>query len=149
MIREKITTELKKSLKSKDKERTAALRLIVSALKSKDIDARGKTPLTDVDILSLLQNMIKQRRESIEMYIKGNRPELANSEEKEIEVIQSFLPQPLGEEEIQDAIKKAITACSATTIKDMGKVVSYLKEHFAGRIDFSSVAPKIREKLGN
>ena len=149
MIREKIASELKKSLKLRDKERTAAIRLIMSSLKSKDIDARGKSPLTTADILSLLQNMIKQRRESIDMYLKGNRPELASNEQKEISVIQFFLPKALGKEETEKAIETAISKTSATSIKDMGKVMAYLKEQFAGQIDFSLVASKIKEELGN
>jgi len=149
MLREKITAELKKSLKAQDKERVAAIRLIISSLKSKDIDARGGKPVTDTDILSLLQNMIKQRRESIDMYVKGNRPELADGEKKEIEIIKFFLPEPLNVEEANRAIEQAINNVTATSLKDMGRVMNCLKEQFAGRLDFSTIAPKIKEKLGN
>ncbi len=149
MLREKITSELKIALKTQNKSRLAAIRLILAALKSKDIDARGKDPITDAGIMSMLQSMIKQRRESIYMYTKGNRKELADKEQTEIDIIQSFLPQPLNAKESAQSIEKAISISGASSIKDMGKVISYLKENFSGRLDFSTIAQEIKEKLGN
>lgn len=151
MLRDRIAEELKTSLKNKDKDRISTIRLIISALKLKDIEARGtenSTGTPESSILSMLQVMIKQRRESIDMYKKGGRDELAKKEQKEIDIIQEFLPKPLSDAEITAALDEAITQTQASSLRDMGKVVNILKGKYTGRIDFSTLAPKVKAKLG-
>jgi uncharacterized protein YqeY len=140
---------MKDALKSGDKPRLSAVRLINAAVKDRDIEARGagKERATEDEIVSLLQKMIKQRQESAAMYEKGGRPELAAQEQAEIAVITAFLPQQLSESEVAAAIKDAIAATGASTIKDMGKVMAALREHHAGRIDFSKAGPLVKAAL--
>ena len=147
-MREKITADLKTAMKAGDRARVDALRLITAALKDKDIEARGagKTCRED-DVLALLQKMIKSRQESLEIYEKNNRPELADKERYEIAVISSYLPQPMSEAEVAEAIKAAIAETGATSIKDMGKVVAALKAKYAGRMDFGKASAVVKAAL--
>jgi len=147
-MREKITADLKVAMKSGDRQKVDALRLINAALKDKDIEARGagKTVSED-DILALLQKMIKSRQESLDIYEKNNRPDLADKERGEIAVISSYLPQQLGEAEVAEAIKAAIAELGATSIKDMGKVVAALKAKYAGRMDFGKASAVVKAAL--
>jgi hypothetical protein len=140
---------MKEAMKSGDKPRLSAVRLINSAVKDRDIEARGagKGQATEDEIVTLLQKMIKQRQESAALYEKGARPELAAQERAEIAVISSFLPQQLGESEVAAAIKEAIAATGAASIKDMGKVMAVLRERHAGRIDFSKAGPVLKAAL--
>ncbi len=133
MIRERIADETKLAMKSGDKARLSTLRLVSSAIKNADIEARtqGKEP-TDDALLGLLQKLVKQRQESAELYDKGARPELAAAERAEITVIQSFLPQQMSEEETRAAIAGAIAETAATSVKDMGKVMAALRARYAG-----------------
>ena len=149
-LREKFNTVMKDAMKSGDKPRLSAVRLINAAVKDRDIEARGagKEKATEDEIVVLLQKMIKQRHESVGMYEKGGRPELAAQEQAEIAVITGFLPQQLGESEVAAAIKEAIAATGATSIKDMGKVMAALKERHAGKIDFSKAGPAVKAALG-
>ena len=120
-------------------------------LKDRDIAARGTgntTGIADSDILRLLQGMVKQRRESIAMYRQGNRPELAQQEEEEIAVIESFLPQQMGEEEVAAAAKAAIAETGAAGVKDMGKVMAVLRERHAGVIDMANAGAVVKQLLG-
>ncbi len=147
-MREKITADLKAAMKSGDRQKVDALRLINAALKDKDIEARGagKTVSED-DILALLQKMIKSRRESLDIYEKNSRPDLADKERGEIAVISSYLPQQLGEAEVAEAIKAAIAELGATSIKDMGKVVAALKAKYTGRMDFAKASAAVKAAL--
>ena len=128
-MRERFTTEMKEAMKAGDKRKLGTVRLIQAALKDKDIEARGagKGQATDEEILALLQKMIKQRQESITMYEQGGRPELAQQEREEAEVIASFLPKQMDEAEVKAAIEAAIAETGAASMKDMGKVVGALR----------------------
>jgi len=140
---------MKDALKSRDKPRLSAVRLINAAVKDRDIEARGagREKATEDEIVALLQKMIKQCHESAALYEKGARPELAAKEQAEIAVISSFLPQQLDESEAAAAIKAAIAATGATSIRDMGKVMAALKERHAGRMDFSKAGPAVKAAL--
>ena len=149
-MREKITQDLKDAMKAGDRAKVDALRLINAALKDKDIEARGASKhLSDDDILSLLQKMIKSRQESFDIYVKAGRQELADKEKGEIEVISAYLPQQLTEAETLDAVQAAIAEVGAASIKDMGKVVAALKAKFTGRMDFSKASAAVKAALGS
>ena len=147
-MREKITADLKTAMKAGDRARVDALRLINAGLKDKDIEARGagKT-LSEDDVLALLQKMIKSRQESLDIYEKNNRPELADKERFEISVISSYLPSQMSEAEVADAIRATVAELGATSIKDMGKVVAALKAKYAGRMDFGNASAVVKAAL--
>ncbi len=147
-MREKITADLKTAMKSGDRARVDALRLINAALKDKDIEARGagKT-LSEDEALALLQKMIKSRQESLDIYEKNNRPDLADKERFEIAVISGYLPSQLSEAEVAEAVKAAVAELGATSIKDMGKVVAALKAKYAGRMDFGKASGLVKASL--
>jgi uncharacterized protein YqeY len=148
--RDEINGALKEAMKNKDMEKVATVRLIVSAMKDKDINSRTDGPdagIGDSEILSLLQSMIKQRKESAKIYVENNRPELAAKEEAEIAVIESFLPKQLSDAEVAAVIEKVIASTGAASIKDMGKVMAELKANYAGQIDMGKVGGVIKEKL--
>lgn len=148
-MREKITQDLKDAMKAGARAKVDALRLINAALKDKDIEARGagKT-LTEEDMLALLQKMIKSRQESLEIYEKAARADLAEKERGEIEVISAYLPQQLSEAETAEAVKAAIAEVGAASIKDMGKVVAALKAKYTGRMDFGRASAAVKAALG-
>lgn len=149
-LREKFTENLKAAMHAKDEITVSTLRLIISAMKDKDIAARtaeSREGIKDEQILSLLQAMIKQRQESIKMYLQGGRPELAERESAEIRVIEGYLPRQLSEDEMKAAVQKTIAAIGATTVKDMGKVMAELKAAYSGQMDFSKVGGMVKEKL--
>jgi uncharacterized protein YqeY len=150
MIRDRISDETKAAMKGGDKARLSTLRMVSSAIKNAEIEARtsGKGEVTDDSLLGLLQKLIKQRQESAELYDKGNRAELAAQERAEIAVIQSFLPQQMGEDEVRAAIAGAIKETSATSGKDMGKVMAALKAQYAGRMDFAKASGAVKAMLG-
>ena len=140
MLRERLNEELKKAMLAKQQRATATLRLILAALKDRDIAARGKGQtegIGDDDILSMLQTMIKQRRESIEMYRKGGRDELARQEAEEIEIIEGYLPEQMDDAAIEAAIRQTIESVGASGLKEMGKVMATLREEYAGQMDFA------------
>ncbi|HMN51789.1 MAG: GatB/YqeY domain-containing protein [Xanthobacteraceae bacterium] len=149
MLRDQINNALKDAMKSGEKLKLSTLRLVNSALKNADIEARGqgKGPLDDAALLALLQKMIKQRQESIEMYEKGGRPELAANERGEIEVIQGFLPKQMSDAEVQAAIKAAIAETGAASVKDMGKVIGVLRAKYAGQMDFGKASGLVKASL--
>ena len=149
MLRERFTAEMKEAMKAGDKGRLGAIRLIQAALKDKDIEARGngKEPLSDEEILALLQKMVKQRQESIAMYEQGGRTELAQQEKDEVAVISSYLPQQMDEAETKAAIQAAIAETGAASMKDMGKVVVALRAKYAGRMDFAKASALVKEML--
>ncbi|SDA19425.1 hypothetical protein SAMN02799622_02244 [Methylobacterium sp. UNC378MF] len=149
MLRARLTTEMKEAMKAGDKDRLATVRMIQAALKDRDIEARGngKDPISDDEILSLLQKMIKQRTESANVYEQGGRPELAANERAEIAIIESFLPQQMDEAETQAAIDAAIAETGAAGPKDMGKVIAALKGAYAGRMDFGKASGLVKAAL--
>lgn len=151
MLRQRLNDELKAAMKSRDQRATSTLRLILAALKDRDIAARPRGVTDGVDeteIVDMLQKMVRQRQESIELYKKGNRPELVAQEQGEIEMIERFLPQKMSETETEQAIQSVIGELGAATIKDMGRVMAALKERYAGRMDFGKVGQQVKQKLG-
>jgi uncharacterized protein len=151
-IRENISKLLKEAMIKKDTKLTGTLRLILAALKDKDINVRSNdnpNGINETEIISLLQNMIKQRNASIEMYIQGNRDDLVKIEEDEIAIISNFLPEQLSENEINEIIINTIKSSSASSIKDMGKVINLIKLQYNGKMDFGAVSKIIKEKLLN
>ena len=149
-MREQISEAYKNALKSGDKRRTATLRAINAEIKNKDIEARGqgKGPLTDADILPMLQKMVKQREESLAIYTQAGRDDLATVEKEEVEILSEFLPKGMSEAEIEAAIREAIAKTGAEGGKDMGKVIASLKADYPGRIDFSKASAKVKAALG-
>ena len=150
MLREKFTADLKTAMIAKDEIKVSTIRLIISALKDKDIAARtaeNREGIKDEQILSLMQSMIKQRQESIKMYQQGNRQDLVDREAGEIKVIESYLPTQLSEDEMKAVVQKTITAIGATNVKDMGKVMAELKAKYSGQMDFSKAGGIVKEKL--
>jgi len=147
-MREKLKEDLKVAMKAGERQKVDALRLINAALKDKDIEARvsGGT-VSDADVLAVLQKMIKSRQESLDIYEKNNRPDLAEKERSEIAVITSYLPAQLGEAEAAEAIKAAIAETGASSIKDMGKVVAALKAKYTGQMDFSKASAAVKAAL--
>jgi hypothetical protein len=144
-MRDRLAAETKAALKSQDKARLSALRLITAALQQADIAARA--PIADQDIPALLQKMIKQRRESLAIYEKAGRTEQAQQEATEIAVIEEFLPKQMTEAEAKAAIAAAVKEAGATSPKEMGKVMSLLKERHAGRMDFGKASGQVKELL--
>ena len=151
MLRTRLNDELKLAMKAKDSCRTSTLRLILAALKDRDIAARSKDNadgIGDDEILSMLQTMVKQRKESITMYEKGGRDELAAREAEEIDVIKDFLPSQLSEEETAAAVGEIITETEAAGLKDMGRTMAELRSRYAGRMDFSVASEIVKSQLG-
>ena len=148
-MRERLMTELKEAMKAGNKRKISTVRLIQAALKDKDIEARGagKGQATDEEILALLQKMIKQRQESIAIYDANNRPELAQGEREEAEVIGTFLPRQMDDAEVRAAVEAAIAATGAGSLKDMGKVIGALRAEHAGRMDFGKASALVKELL--
>jgi uncharacterized protein YqeY len=149
VLRDDINNALKQAMKAHDERRVSTLRLINSALKNADIEARGqgKAPLSDEELLGLLRKMIKQRQESVELYEKGERPELAAKEREEIAIIAAYLPKQMSETETLAAIAAVIKDVGAASMKDMGKVMAALKERHAGQMDFSKASGTVKGLL--
>ncbi|MCT6870868.1 MAG: GatB/YqeY domain-containing protein [Bartonella sp.] len=149
MLRDDINNALKTAMKEQDKARLSTLRLINAAVKDRDIANRGegKAAVDDAELQSILARMIKQREESAKMYDEGGRPELSAAERAEIEIIREFLPRQLDDAEVEKAIADAVEATQAESLRDMGKVMAWLKERYNGQIDFSKVGAIVREKL--
>lgn len=148
--REKINAAMKDALKNKEMERLAAIRLIIAAMKDKDVASRTDGRNDGIDesgVLSLLQSMIKQRTESAKIFRENNRPELATKEEGEIAVIESFLPKQLSDDEVGKVIEGIIASTGATSIKDMGKIMAELKANYAGQMDMGKAGGVIKSKL--
>lgn len=149
VLRDNINNALKDAMKARDERRVSTLRLMNAAIKNADIEARGsgKDPLNEAELLSLFQKMIKQRQESIELYDKGGRPELAKQEKDEMEIISSYLPKQMSDAEAVAAIASIVQEINAQTMKDMGRVMAALRERFAGQMDFGKASGKIKELL--
>lgn len=150
MLRTKFTEALKEALKAKNDCAVSTIRLILAALKDRDIAARGNGNAEGIgedEILSMLQTMLKQRNESIRLYEQGGRLELAEQERAEIEVIRSFMPEQLDEAASTEAIKEVIKEVGARELKDMGRAMAVLKERYAGRMDFAKASGIVRQLL--
>ena len=149
-LRAQLTDAMKDAMKAKDAKRLATVRLMLAALKDKDIAARSETSrelLSDDEILGLMAKMIKQREESAAVYRQGGRPELAENEEAEIAIIRTFMPRQMDEAEAKAVIQAVITEVGAASIKDMGKVMAVLKERYAGQMDFGKASAATKDAL--
>jgi hypothetical protein len=149
-LREQFNEQMKEAMKAKDQKRLSTVRMILAAVKDKDIAARTETSregVSDDDVLGLLAKMIKQREESAAAFDGGGRPELAKSEREEIEIIRTFMPKQMSPEESKAAVEKAIADVGAISIKDMGKVMAALKERYAGQMDFAKASGMTKEAL--
>ena len=148
-IRDEITNKLKEAMIRKDGDLLNTLRLIKASIKEKDIIAKGngKIDISDQEIISVLQSMIKQRKVSIEMYLNGKRDDLAKKEENEIRIISKFLPEQLSTKEIEIVINEIITSSSANSVRDIGKIINLMKEKYDGKMDFGVASKLIKEKL--
>jgi uncharacterized protein len=150
MLRKRLEEGLKDSMRARDDCATSTLRLILAALKDRDIAERGKgnpAGLSDEQILGLLRSMVKQRHESIRLYEQGNRPELAEQESREITVIERFLPPQLNEGAIADAVSTVVDELEAKTLKDMGRVMAALKQRYPGQMDFAKAGALVKQRL--
>jgi uncharacterized protein YqeY len=149
-LRARFTEELKAAMRAGDTARVSTIRMITAKLKDADIASRpsGVDEIPEDQITSLLRGMVKSRRESVELYRQGNRPELAEKEEAEIAVIESFLPQQLDEAAMQAAVKEAVAETGASSIKDMGKVMAALKAKHAAVLDMAKAGPMVKAALG-
>ena len=151
MLRQDLNESLKEAMKAKDGCATSTIRLILAAIKDRDIAARTQgagEKISDEQILEVLQKMVRQRKESIEMYAKGGRQDLVDRESHEIEVVEAFLPKPLSEAESQEAVAGVIGELGASSIKEMGQVMGELKRRYAGRMDFSKASTLVKDTLG-
>jgi uncharacterized protein len=151
MLRARLTEALKTAMKAKDECAVSTVRLILARLKERDIEARPRgnpSGISDAEMVAMMQGMIKQRHESIELYEKGGRPELAQKERDEIAVIESFMPRRLSEEEMGQAIRQVIGEVGASGMKDMGRVMAKLRERYAGTMDFAKASGVVKAQLG-
>jgi len=145
-LKERITDDMKAAMRSGEKERLGVIRMITSAIKQREVDER--ITLDDAQVLSVLEKMIKQRKESVVQFQAGNRPDLVAKEAGEITLLQGYLPSQLSDAELDALIAEAITATGAASIKDMGKVMGIIKGKAQGRADMAAVGAKIKAKLG-
>ena len=148
-IVDKIDKSLTDALKNKDQDRTLTLRSIISQKKQKEIEKRtqDKKNITDEDMILILNKMVKQRRESIELYKQGGRQDLVDKETKELKIIQEYLPEQLSEEEIKEICEQAINNLKASSLKDMGKVMGIIKSKYKGSVDLSVAGKILKDKL--
>jgi len=144
-LKQAITDDMKSAMKAGEKERLGTIRLILSAIKQQEVDSRKD--LEDSDIIAILDKMSKQRRESIDQYEKAGRDDLAGKEKAELEILQTYLPSQLGDDEIAAMIDEAIKATGAEAMKDMGKVMGILKPKMQGRADMAAVSAQIKSRL--
>ncbi len=144
-IRQTISDDMKTFMRAKDTARLGAIRLLQASIKQKEVDERIE--LNDDQILSVIQKMLKQRKDSIEAYQQANRQDLIDQEQLEIEVLTKYMPEPLSDEEINQYIEEAVASTGASDMKDMGKVVGVLKSKVAGRADMAEVSKQVRQKL--
>jgi uncharacterized protein YqeY len=151
MLREKLNEALKDAMRARDMTAVSTVRLILARLKEQDIEARAKGNtggISDADMLAMFGSMIKQRQESIAAYRQGNRQDLADKEQAEIDVIRRFMPQQLDAAGVEEAIRKAMAATGATSVKQMGPLMAWLKANYAGQMDFAQIAGIVRKNLG-
>ena len=148
MLREKINEAVKTAMKSQDKPRLSTLRLVNAAIKNAEIESeRAGKPLAEDDLVGILQKMVKQRQESLEIYDKAGRKELADQERGEIDVIRGFMPQQMSEDEAKAAIAEVIRETGAQGVRDMGKVMAALKQGYAGKMDFGKASGLVKSLL--
>ena len=149
MLRDDINTALKEAMKAKNERAVSTLRMVNSTLKNADIEARGanKPALGDAEVIAALQKMVKQRQESVELYKKGGREDLAKQEQEEIEIISGYLPKQMSEAEMAAAIDSAIAETGAAGMKDMGKVIGVLRGKYAGQMDMAKASAQVKAKL--
>ncbi|HET7176853.1 MAG TPA: GatB/YqeY domain-containing protein [Gammaproteobacteria bacterium] len=145
-LKDQVTSDMKEAMKAGAKERLAVIRLILAAVKQKEVDER--ITLDDAQLLAVLEKMLKQRRESVTQFLQGNRKDLADKEEAEIKVIQAYMPAQLSDAELDKLVAEAVAQSGAASVKDMGKVMGILKPKVAGKADMSAVSAKIKAKLG-
>ena len=150
-LRARLNDELKTGMRARDERLVGTVRLVLAGLKERDIAARPKgiTAVPDEEIMQMMNGMIKQRRDSIALYQQGGRPELAQREQDEIDIIQRFLPKQLDDAAVAEAVKATIAAVGAASVKDMGKVMAALKERYAGQMDFSRASAVVKQQLGS
>lgn len=149
-LRDEISEETKTAMRAKDSARLSTLRLISAAVKDRDIAARAEDRcegISDAEILSILSKMVKQREESAKTYEDNGRPELAERERSEIEIIRNFMPKPLTDDEMKQAVAKIIEENGATCLKDMGKIMGQLKSQYAGRLDMGKAGAVVKTHL--
>ena len=148
-LREQLQNQIKDAMRAKAADRLSGLRLISSAIKDREIALRGEggAEVTDADVLAILGKMVKQRQESVRMYIEGGRLDLAEKERNEIKVIEEFLPRQLSMAEVEAAIAAAVAETAATSVKDMGRVMAVLKGKYTGQMDFGAVGALIKARL--
>ena len=144
-LKEQITEEMKAAMRARDTQRLSAIRLVLAAIKQKEVDERKD--LSDQDVISVVEKMIKQRRESITQYEKAARADLADVEKFELAVLQTYMPQPLSESEVEAAVAAALPESGAQGVRDMGKVMGVLKNKLAGRADMSVVSATVKARL--
>ncbi|MBB43712.1 MAG: glutamyl-tRNA amidotransferase [Rhodospirillaceae bacterium] len=150
MLRDAISGELKDAMRSKDTLKTATLRLIIAAIQDRDIAVRtdgNPDGISDDEVMKVLQTMVKQRQESIKMYEKGNRPELAAQEAQEISIIRSFMPEQMSNTEIEEAVNQLLIETGASSLKDMGSSMAALRKRYAGRMDFGKASEILKASL--
>jgi uncharacterized protein YqeY len=149
VLRESINNATKEAMKARDERRVSTLRLMNAAIQNADLEAggQGKPPLNEAELMALFQKLIKQRHDSVEMYDKGGRPELAERERAEIEIIASYLPKQMADVEAGAAITAILHEINAQGMKDMGRAMTTLRERFAGTMDFGKASAKIKELL--
>jgi uncharacterized protein YqeY len=150
-LKDQITEDMKTAMRAKDSARLSTVRLLLAAMKQKEVDERmvlTGTVLTDADVLAIIDKMVKQRRESIAQFDKAGRNDLAEAEKAEIGVLSGYLPQQLSEAEVGEAVAAAISESGAAGVKDMGKVMAVLKPKLAGRTDMGRVSGLVKAKLG-
>jgi uncharacterized protein YqeY len=145
-LKERVTDDMKAAMRAKDAARLSAVRLLLAAMKQKEVDERVE--LADVDVLSIIEKMLKQRRESIAQYEKAARQDLADQEKFEIGVLSAYLPQQMSQAEVEQAIAAAVADSGAAGVKDMGKVMAILKPKLAGRADMGKISGLVKAKLG-
>ncbi len=144
-LKQQITEDMKTALRAKDTARLGAIRLLLAAIKQREVDERIE--LSDTDVITIIDKMIKQRRDSISQFEAANRQELADAEKFEISVLQTYMPQPMNEEEVSAAVAEAIAASGAKSPQEMGKVIALLKPKLAGRADMGKVSALVKVRL--
>ncbi len=144
-LKQQLTDDMKAAMRAKEKERLGVIRLALAAIKQQEVDNR--TELDDTAILAVLDKMVKQRRESVRQYTDGGRVDLAEQEQSEIVILQDYLPQALTEDEVQALVAEAVTATDAESVKDMGKVMAWIKPKAQGRADMGKISGLIKAKL--
>ena len=149
MLRDDINNAVKEAMKAKEERKLSTLRMMNSTIKNADIDARGqgKPPLSDADLLSVFQKMIKQRQESVELYQKGGRADLVKQEQEEIAIISGYLPKQMSDDEMKAAIEAAVKESGAAGMKDMGKVIGVLRGKYAGQMDMAKASGMVKARL--